>query len=833
MRTVKFAFRTLFKTPFVTIIAIVSLALGIGANAAIFSCFNQMLLQALTVPKPEELVNLSAPGPKPGSQSCNQSGDCEAVFSYAMFRDLQKMQTVFTGIAAHRLFGANLSFQGQTLNAEGVMVSGNYFQVLQVQPALGRLFDGNDDRLVGEAPVVVLSHAYWTRRFAADPNVLNQQLIVNGQSLTIVGVAPKNFDGTTLGSRPEVFVPITLRGSMQPGYRSWDNRQNYSLYLFARLRPGVKIEAARASLNGQYHGIVNDVEAPLQKGMSDATMAKFRAKPIVVEPGGLGQSSTRSVARTPLLMLLGVTGFVLLIACANIANLLLARSAARASEMAVRLSIGASRARLIGQLLTESLLLALLGGLAGIVVAHWTLKLILSLMPAQAAQTMAFTLSTPALLFAGALTIGTGLLFGLFPALHSTRPDLVSTLKGLAGQPSGARGAARFRLALATAQIALSMMLLAASGLFVKSLVNVSRVDLGIRTDNVITFGVSPELNGYKPEQTRIFFERLENELRAVPGVTGVTVALVPLLAGSNWGNDVAVQGFQGGPDVDSNARFNEVGAGYFSTMGVPLMAGREFTDADNATAPKVAIVNEEFVKKFNLGRDAVGKLIGSGSGYRSKLDTTIIGVAQNAKYSEVKRKVPPLFFRPYRQDEDLGSASIYVRTAGDPAQSASSVTAVVKRLDPNLPLEDLKTLTQQVRDNTFLDRMMTTLSSLFGGLATLLAAVGLYGVLAYTVSQRTREIGLRMALGAAPGNVRSMVLRQVAWMTLVGGVVGLAGAVWVGKQAESILFEMKGVDPAVFVFAAVALTLVALAAGLVPAHRASRVDPMLALRDQ
>jgi predicted permease len=514
-----------------------------------------------------------------------------------MFRDLQKMQTVFTGIAAHRLFGANLSFQGQTLNAEGVMVSGNYFQVLLVQPALGRLFDGNDDRLVGEAPVVVLSHAYWTRRFAADPNVLNQQLIVNGQSLTIVGVAPKNFDGTTLGSRPEVFVPITLRGSMQPGYRSWDNRQNYSLYLFARLRPGVKIEAARASLNGQYHGIVNDVEAPLQKGMSDATMAKFRAKPIVVEPGGLGQSSTRSVARTPLLMLLGVTGFVLLIACANIANLLLARSAARASEMAVRLSIGASRARLIGQLLTESLLLALLGGLAGIVVAHWTLKLILSLMPAQAAQTMAFTLSTPALLFAGALTIGTGLLFGLFPALHSTRPDLVSTLKGLAGQPSGARGAARFRLALATAQIALSMMLLAASGLFVKSLVNVSRVDLGIRTDNVITFGVSPELNGYKPEQTRIFFERLENELRAVPGVTGVTVALVPLLAGSNWGNDVAVQGFQGGPDVDSNARFNEVGAGYFSTMGVPLMAGREFTDADNATAPKVAIVNEEFVK--------------------------------------------------------------------------------------------------------------------------------------------------------------------------------------------------------------------------------------------
>jgi predicted permease len=386
---------------------------------------------------------------------------------------------------------------------------------------------------------------------------------------------------------------------------------------------------------------------------------------------------------------------------------------------------------------------------------------------------------------------------------------------------------------LATVQIALSMMLLAASGFFVKSLLNVSRVDLGIRVDNVITFGLSPELNRYTPEKTRLFFERLEDELRATPGVTGVTVALVALLAGNNWGNDVAVQGFEGGPDVNSNARYNEVGAGYFSTMGVPLMSGREFTAGDGPGAPKVAVVNEEFVKKFKLGRDAVGKLIGSGSGYRSKLDTTIVGVAQNAKYSEVKRQVPPLFFRPYRQDDELGSANVYVRTAGDPAQAAASITAVVKRLDPNLPIEDLKTLTQQVRDNTFLDRMMTTLSSLFAGLATLLAAVGLYGVLAYTVSQRTREIGLRMALGAAPGRVRAMVLRQVAWMTLIGGAVGLAGAVALGTQAKSLLFEMKGWDPTVLVLSAVALSTVAIVAGLIPAHRASQVDPMNALRDQ
>jgi predicted permease len=829
--SLKFACRTLFKTPFVTTIAIVSLGLGIGANAAIFSCFNQMLLQSLSVPEAARLVNLSAPGPKPGSQSCNQAGNCDAVFSYAMFRDLQSAQTVFTGIAAHRLFGANLAYQGQTMNGEGLLVSGNYFQVLQVLPALGRLFDSNDDRLVGEAQVVVLSHAYWTTRFAADPGVLNQGLIVNGQTLTIVGIAPRDFDGTTLGSKPEVFVPITLRGTMNPGFRGWANRQSYWAYLFARLRPGVSIDSARDELNGRYHAIVNDVEAPLQKGMSDPTMAKFRAKRIIVEPGGLGQSSTRSVARTPLLLLLSVTGLVLLIACANIANLLLARSAARASEMAIRLSLGAGRARLIGQLLTESLLLAAFGGLAGLLVAHWTLGLIMSLMPAEAAQTMAFAISARALLFAGGLTIGTGLLFGLFPALHSTRPDLVSTLKNQAGQPSGARGAARFRLALATTQIALSMMLLAVSGFFVKSLMNVSRVDLGLKIDNVITFGLSPGLSGYTPAKCGLFFARLEEELRATPGVTGVTASLVPLLSGSNWGNDVNVQGFQSGPDTDNNSRFNEVGPGYFSTMGIPLMSGREFTAADVDGAPKVAIVNEEFARKFGLGRDAVGKLMGSGSGNRSKLDTLIVGIAQNAKYSEVKGTIPPLFFRPYRQDPTVGDAAFYVRTAGDPAQSASAVTAVVKRLDPNLPVERLKTLPQQVRDNTFLDRMMTTLSSLFAGLATLLAGVGLYGVLAYTVSQRTREIGLRMALGAAPARVRSMVLRQVAWMTGIGAVLGLAGAVAIGRQAGSLLYEMQGWDPWVLAISAAALSMVAMLAGFVPAYRASQVDPMIALR--
>jgi predicted permease len=528
---------------------------------------------------------------------------------------------------------------------------------------------------------------------------------------------------------------------------------------------------------------------------------------------------------------MGVTAFVLVIACANIANLLLARAATRSGEMAIRLSIGASRWQLIVQLLVESCLLALLGGIAGIFVARWTLALITSLMPAEAQETLNFSIDAPVLLFAAVLALATGLAFGLFPALHSTRQDLLTTLKGQAGQPTGARGAARFRVALATGQIVLSMALLAAAGLFIKSLLNVSKVDLGVKVANVITFGLSPELNAYTPERSRLLFERLEDELRAIPGVTNVTASLVPLLAGSNWGNDVAVQGFPAGPDTDNGSRFNEVGPGYFSAMGVPLLSGREFTAADGLKAPKVAIVNEAFTKKFNLGHDAVGKLIGSGEGYRSKLDTTIVGVVQNAKYSQVKQKVPALFFRPYRQDDEIGSMSFYVRTSGDPAQSASAVPAAVKRLDPNLPLERLKTLTEQVRDNTFLDRMMTTLSALFAMLATLLAAVGLYGVLAYTVAQRTREIGLRMTLGADPGRVRRMVLRQVSYMTLVGGVIGIALAVGLGWAAQSILFELKGWDPAVLAVTAVLLTVVALAAGSIPAQRAAYIDPMRALR--
>ncbi|MHB1223459.1 MAG: ABC transporter permease, partial [Gemmatimonadaceae bacterium] len=790
MVNLKLALRSLTRTPFVTGVAVVSLALGIGANAAIFSLFDQMLLRPLPVREPAQLVNLQAPGPKPGSQTCNQAGDCEVVFSYAMFRDLERTQGVLTGLAGHRSFGANLAVKGQTpQNVEGMMVSGSYFDVLGLTPALGRLLGPADDRTIGANYVAVLSHGYWSSQLGSDPGVLGQTITVNGRPMTIVGVAPRGFDGTTLGTLPRVFVPISMRAQLEPGFDGFDNRRSYWVYLFGRLKPGVSMTQATSALNAAYRPIVNDVEAPLQEGMSEQTLARFRSKEMVVEPGVRGQSSVEGEARTPLVLLLGITGVVLLIACANIANLLLARAASRNLEMAVRLSLGATRMQVVTQLLAEACLLALMGGVASLLVARWTLAGVAAILPPEAVATLHFELDLQVMLFAAALAVATGLLFGMFPALHSTRPDLITTIRANTGQPSGARAAARFRTSLVTAQIALSMALLISAGLFLRSLVNVSRVELGLDAENVATFGISPELNGYEPVRSLALFRRAEEELAAIPGVTGVAVARIPLLAGSNWGSDVSVEGFEKGPDTDANARYNEVSPGYFRVLGTQLLAGREFTDADIVGSPQVAVVNEAFAKKFGLGREAVGKYMSDGGD--DSLDTQIVGLVRDSKYSQVKDEVPPLFFMPYRQSSSIGSASFYVRTAIEPEQLLRALPGAVKKLDPTLPVEELKTLPMQVRENVFLDRMISTLSAVFAVLATLLAAVGLYGVLAYTVAQRTREIGVRMALGAAGRHVRAMVLRQVGLMVLVGSVVGIAAAVGLGRLAGSLLFGL------------------------------------------
>jgi len=832
MPNLRLALRMLFRTPALTAIAILSLAIGIGANAAIFSLYNQMLLRPLPVRDPYGLVNLGAPGPKPGDQSSNLAGSSENTFSYPMFRDLEKAKTRFSGVAAHRILEANVGFRQQTTSGQGMLVSGSYFGVLGLTPAAGRLIGLDDDRTPGAHQVVVLSHGYWQTRFAMSPAVIGDTLTINGVPMTVIGVAPQGFTGTTLGALPNVFVPLSMRGRLMAGWKGFDDRRSYWAYVFARLQPGETIESARAAVNVPYRAILNDLEAGLQENMSQATMARFRARQVTVEAGAQGQSSLMKNARSRLYLLLAVTAFVLLIACANIANLLLARGAARASEMAVRLSIGASRWQVVRQLLTESAVLAALGCALGLLIARGTLTGIIAMVPGQDTSFLSDQLDLSTLGFAAAVAVATGLLFGLFPALHSTRPDLVTAIKSTAGQPSGARAASRFRIALATTQIALSTMLLILAGLFTKSLVNITRVDLGIQAEKLVTFSLSPARNGYTPERSKALFERVEDELAALPGVSGAGAGVVPLLAGNNWGSGVMVTGMTFDPDADAGSMYNEISPGFFGTVGMRLLAGRDFTRGDILGGPKVAIVNQAFARKFKITGREIGTRMATERSASAKLDIEIVGVVKDAKYSEVKREIQPVFFTPYRQDDSLGGITFYARTRLTEDELLLAIPRLVMRLDPNLPVEDLQTMETQVRQNIGVERLVSILSAAFAIVATLLAAIGLYGVLAYTVAQRTREIGLRMALGADASRVRRLILGQVGWMTLVGAIAGVAGAIAIGMKGAEMLYELKGYDPPVVAASTALLALVAFTAGLIPAMRASRVNPMTALRN-
>lgn len=831
MNNLKSALRQLVKRPGLATIVVITLALGIGANTAMFSLFHQVLLRPLPVPEPERLVILSSPGPKSGSVSCSDMGDCDQVFSYPMLRDLEREQTVFTGIAAHRGFSANIASEGtKAVSGKGVAVNGDYFSVLRLAPALGRLIGPQDEPKAGEGRVVVLAWEYWQNDFGGDRGILGKILAVNGEPMTVIGVAPEGFAGASPGSRPQVFVPLTMRWRMEPYFpESADNRQQYWAYLFARLESGTTLEQAEDAINVPYRAIINDIEVPINTGMSEQAMARFRDKTLVLEPGARGQSQAPDNARLPLALLLGVTALVLVIACVNIANLLLARGAMRTGELALRSALGASRRQIFGQLVTEAGLLGLLGCAAGLPVGLATLRLISTFMPPEASANLDSGLSLPAILFAIGASLLTVLLFGLVPAFVATRAPAGAVLKEQAGQQSGGRKMARFRRSLATAQIAFSMVLLVVAGLFTQSLLNVARVDLGLDAESVATFSVSPVLNGYPPVRSAELFRRIEEELGALPGVASVASAMVGVVAGDSWGNNVSVQGFEATPDMNTTARYNAVSGGYFRTLAIPLLSGRDFTAQDTVGRPKVAIVNERFAEKFGLGADAVGKRMAMGSG--GDLDIEIVGLVRDAKYSDVKEEVPPQFFLPRYQDETLGFLNFYARGRLAPKDMLASMSNVVSKLDPNVPVNNLATLPTVIRNNTFLDRLICTLSAGFAALATLLAAIGLYGVLSYSVAQRTRELGVRQALGATPFTLRAMVLRQVGWMGLIGGIAGAAGAIALGRVAESLLFGLAGYDVGVLAGATAVLGLVVLLAGYLPARRASNVDPLEALR--
>ncbi len=830
MKAIRFALRQLLRRPGFSAVVIVMLAVGIGATTAMFSMFHQVLLGKLAVDEPDRLVNLGAPGPKPGSSTCTMAGDCEQVFSYPMFRDLEARQTVLSEIAGHYATFANLAYRNQTQSSRALLVSGSYFPALRVRPALGRLLGPQDEPQVGESAVAVLSYEYWQSSLGGDPSIVGQTLVVNGQPLTIVGVAPDGFSGTTFGWNPSVFVPLTLRWLMESNVpRSDNDRLSYWVYAFGRLQPGVSIEQARAALNTLYSGIINEVEAPLNGAMAPEVMTKFRARQIAVEPGAKGQSIARSLTGPPFGMLLGIAGVVLLIVCFNVASLMLVRGAARAGEMAIRSSIGASRIRLIRDLLLEAASLAILGGLASIPVAAATLRGISALVPTQLAGQIVFGLSPAATAFAAALSLGTVLLFGLLPAFRSSVVRPGAAMQGQARQSVGGRGGTRFSRSLTTIQIAFSMLLLVFAGLFAQSLANLARAELGMNVDSIVTFNVSPQRNGYSQTQATQMFDALERELAAQPGVTSVASSMVPLLAFSEWYDNVKLDGYDASPTEDLRAHLNQVSTDFFRTLSIPLLGGRAFTDADAIGASRVVIVNEAFVRKFRLGDDAVGKRF-SLERYQLE-DIEIVGVTADAKYSTVRAAAPPQFFLARRQSENLGALAFYVRAAVRSDELMKTVRRVVAAADPNLPVSDLTTMDHVVDDNLFTERLIALLSGGLAALATLLAATGLYGVLAYSVAQRTRELGLRLALGATASGLRGMVMKQVATIALIGMPLGLVLGVALGQAARPLLFGLTAYDPLVLLMAVVLLTSVVLAAGYLPARRASSVAPMEALR--
>jgi len=806
----------------------VMLAVGLGATTAVYSVFHEILIRTLPVPEPERLVNLGAPGLKPGSTSCSTAGDCSQVFSYPMFRDLEARQTVLSGIGAHSEFDVNLAYDGNTSSALGLLVSAGYFSTLNLAPARGRLIGPQDEVRIGDSSVVVLSYDYWSSQFGANENVVGRTLTVNGQALTIIGVAPQGFAGTTIGVSPKVFVPVTLRNLMEPNVPrdSTEDRRAYWLYLFGRLAPGVSAEQATAELDAIYSGIVRNVEAALQVDMSAEDLQRFRERQITVEPGVRGQSWVPSTSAPVLRILLGAAALVLVIVCANVASLLLARGASRAGEMAIRASIGAGRRRLAFQLLAEAGVLAAAGGLLSVPVAYATLGAIVAMAPGDVAAGP-WGIGSAAMLFGAVATLGTVLLFGLAPALRAAGADPGAVMKGHAAHSAGTRAVARFRGVLSTAQIAFSTVLLVMAGLFTQSLLNLTRTDLGMDVDSVVAFTVSPALNGYSPQQVMNVYAQIEEQVGAQPGVTAVGSSSIRLLANNVRNAVIDIEGFERGYPA-THAATNNVGADFFAALSIPLNAGRDFTAADRLLAPRVAIVNESFLRKFNLGEAAIGSRFGLDGPSR---DIEIVGIVADAKYNQVRAEIPPQLFLPRLQNPFLATMTFYVRASVEPGVLAQMVRQTVARIDPNLPLANLTTLQRQARENVFLDRLVMALSASLAVLATLLAAIGLYGVLAYNVVQRTRELGLRLALGAAPAQVQRMVLKQVGVMAVIGGALGLAAAIGLGRAVETLLFGVSGYDPLVLIAAVAVLSTVVLAAGYLPARRASTVAPMEALR--
>jgi predicted permease len=825
----RFAVRGLRRSPLFSAVAVLSLALGIGANTAIFTLIDQVLLRKLPVTRPDELVMLYQQGAHMGSNMGTR------MHSYPLYQDLQQKAEPLSEVLCRRLVAVSVAIDNRTERIDAEMVSGNYFTMLGVRPALGRVFSSQEDDQVYQGhPHVVLGYDYWVSRFARDPNVVGKKILVNDYPMTIVGVSAAGFAGIDPTQAPQIRVPILMKDAMVPEW-NWlqpANRRARWVQVFGRLKPGYTVESAAAPLQGLFTQIRQyEMTLPAAKDWSAYSREQFMKGKLLVTSAAIGFSPLRNDFSTALVVLMCMVGLVLLIACANVANLLIARGFMRQRELAVRLSLGASRWRLVRQLLVESLVLSAVGAVSGLALAFVLTRGLIALVPTDGppllirpepdARILAFTIL---------LTGVTGIVFGLLPALRASRPDPWTTLKDTMGSIAGTGGSLFLRKGLVTAQVALSFLLLFGAGLFVRSLQNLKTTETGVAMDNLVTFQVSPALSGYDNQRGAQFYMDLLDRLRSAPGVKSAAIAAVPILAGNEWDNSMSVEGHRAADGEDMQAFMNALSTGYFETMKIPILEGRDFVRADFKENSNVAIVNRKFAEHFFKDKSAVGKHIGNGRGPGAKLNIEIIGVVADSLYEGPREGVRRQVFVPHF---GRGSAAFYVRTT-TPASTAYGIARnEIKQLDAALPVYEMKTLEAQLDQTLLTDRLVALLSAGFGFLATLLASVGLYGVMAFVVARRRKELGIRLALGAQPGFVIWMVMRDVLLLLVIGLAVGIPSAMALGRFVSTQLYGIQPHDPFIAGSTMLLLSIVSAAAGLIPAHRASRIDPILALRTE
>jgi predicted permease len=824
----RYIYRSFRRNPGFAATAVLSLSLGIGANTAVFSLLDQVVLRPLPVQDPKQLVLLTANGPRRGS--INTSYDDKFTFSYPMYLDFRDRAPDLSGAIAWFPISASVSMSGQTERVGANLVSGNFFRVLGSGTAIGRAIGDDDTRSLGANAVAVLSHAFWQQRFGADPRILNRQILVNGQPLTVVGVAARGFEGVAVGEAPAIFIPITMKPQLLPERGDMNSRRNMWLNAMGRLKPGVSRASAEEALNVFWKPILED-ELSQMSSASAEFRRRFLSRHITLQDASNGISTLRMTFGQPIVLLMGLVGLVLLIACANVANLLIARAAGRQKEIAIRIAIGASRGDIIRQILGESMILAGLGGALGVLFAMWGGRALLALLPlADFTATISSSPDLRILAFTAAISVFSGVLFGLIPALQTTRPDLASSMKEQTGAvTSGSR--VLVRKGLVVAQVTLSLLLLSGAGLFLRSLGALKRLDLGFRADHLMSFAIQPSLNGYTVPRAIALFDTLEQRLSSLPGVRAVAATQTPLLANVSWNSSVSVPGYEP-REGDTSPNVASVSPGYFAALAMPLVAGREFRTSDDSAAPRVAVVNETFAKAYFGGANPLGRHFYL-SGDPAKRSIEIVGVVRDGKYGDLRESKQRFVFCPYPQqyDANIGAMTFYVRTSQAPETIASALREAVRQADANLPVYDLKTMQRQIDDDIFADRIVSLLSVFFGVLATALAAIGLYGVLSYTVTRRTREIGIRIALGAGRGEVLALVLREVAILTSIGIGAAIPLSFPLANLAKSILYGVAPHDILTLTGGAAVLVMAAILAAYVPAARAARVDPLVALR--